>query len=722
MRRNLFFVLAGALVASACADFDLTEQDQPVTEEIGQTSKFLTTDNAIPDRYIVVLADNPTVSMADVRTQVQAAYPGDVTTNYQYALNGYAVGMSEAQARQLAADPAVKYVVEDGIVSINDTQTNATWGLDRIDQRDLPLDTTYTYNVDGTGVNAYILDTGILTSHTDFGGRAQVGTDTIGDGQNGIDCNGHGTHVAGTVGGTTWGVAKNVNLFAVRVLNCAGSGTWAQVIGGVDWVTGNAVLPAVANMSLGGGVNQALNDAVTNSVNAGIFYAVSAGNSNADACNFSPASTPNAVTVGSTDSSDARSSFSNFGTCVDIFGPGSSITSAWHTSDTATNTISGTSMSSPHIAGGAALYLGANPTATPADTEAALEDNASVDKISNVGTGSPNLLLYTLFIGDGGGDPPPTCNALSTTFASNNGQAGNMFDVEAINAISVDGFELNLRAGTWDLEIYHRAGSYVGHETNSASWTLVDTIGGVVSAGQDAATAVSLSSGVSIPAGATHSFYITSSNGTALRYTNGTSVGAVYAEDANLRIFEGLGKAHPFGASFSPRVWNGTINYSAASGGDLTSTFTSNNGQNGNMFDLVALNDITITGFDINMAAGTQTAEIYHRVGGYAGHETTSTSWALVGSTSVTSTASDVATPVPLTMSINANAGETHSFYVTLTSGSMRYTNGTSEGAVYAADDNAQILEGVGKAYPFGATFRPRVWNGTVHYDALTCQ
>lgn len=321
--------------------------------------------------------------------------------------------------------------------------------------------------------------------------------------------------------------------------------------------------------------------------------------------------------------------------------------------------------------------------------------------------------------------PPPGCNTLTTTFASNNGQSGNMFDLEAINAVSVAGFDVNLDPGTWNLEIYHRAGSYVGHETNAASWTLVTTATGVASAGTNLPTPVGLTSAVAIPAGQTHSFYITVTNGTSMNYTNGTAAGAVYADDGNIRLFEGLGKSYPFGSSYSPRVWNGSVNYSVASTGDLTTTFANNNAQNGNMFDIEALNDIRVTGFDANMRAGTHNVEIYHRVGSYVGHETNSASWTLVGSaTGVTSNGDGVATPVPVSLTIDATAGETHSFYVTSTGSTsyLNYTNGTSEGAVYAQDTNIAVHEGVGKRYPFGSTYRPRVWNGTVHYEAVSCQ
>jgi subtilisin family serine protease len=358
---------------------------------------------AIPGHYIVVFEDYAAgeageFSQADQLTDVLAsAYDVKVNKRFNKAVNGFAAEMTEAEALALSEDPRVRFVEEDQIVSLNATQTGATWGLDRIDQRARPLNGTYVYNYTGSGVRAYIIDTGIRTDHTQFGGRASVGYDAIGDGRNGQDCNGHGTHVAGTVGGSTYGVAKSVSLRAVRVLNCSGSGTNSGVIAGVDWVRANRQLPAVANMSLGGGASSALDTAVNNAINSGVTFVVAAGNSNANACNYSPARVAAAITVGSTTSTDARSSFSNYGTCVDIFAPGSSITSAWYTSTTATNTISGTSMASPHVAGAAALYLQANPGASNATVRNALVNGSTTNVVTNAGSGSPNRLLYTLF-------------------------------------------------------------------------------------------------------------------------------------------------------------------------------------------------------------------------------------------------------------------------------------------------------------------------------------
>jgi subtilisin family serine protease len=362
----------------------------------------------IAGSYIVVLREDAAAVAArpaEVAGAMAAAHGGSVTFVYEHALRGFAARLSGAGARALARDPRVLYVEHDAEVWASATQAGATWGLDRIDQGALPLSGTYTYDFDGNGVNAYVIDTGIRTTHQDFGGRAFGAFTSIADGRGTEDCNGHGTHVAGTVGGGTWGVAKSVTLWAVRVLNCAGSGTNAGVIAGVDWVTANHVPPAVANMSLGGGASAALDDAVRNSIAAGVTYAVAGGNSNRNACNYSPARVGEALTVGATTSSDARSSFSNFGACLDLFAPGSAITSAWLTTDAATNTISGTSMASPHVAGAAALYLHENPAAAPAEVEAALVAAATPGKVANAGSGSPNRLLFTLF--DDVVPPPP---------------------------------------------------------------------------------------------------------------------------------------------------------------------------------------------------------------------------------------------------------------------------------------------------------------------------
>ena len=401
MPRNLMaaILVAGGVGLGAC-----TESPTPVMPSAeNQLQGISASAQGADATYIIVFRDGVR-DVPGLARQLVAQGGGTLGHTYQSALKGFSASMPAAAVEGLRRNPNVELVEADQEMSIVTTQSNATWGLDRIDQRDLPLSTTYSYDVDGTGVRSYILDTGIRASHTGFGGRVSSGFTAINDGRGTEDCNGHGTHVAGTVGSATWGVAKNTALVAVRVLNCRGSGTTSGVIAGIDWVTANHLKPAVANMSLGGGASTALDNAVANAVAAGVTFVVAAGNSNANACNYSPARAPSAVTVGATTSSDARAAYSNYGSCLDIFAPGSGITSAWHTNNTATNTISGTSMASPHVAGAAALYLDDNPGASPAAVATALTGNATTGKVTGAGTGSPNRLL---FVGTGGGEPPP---------------------------------------------------------------------------------------------------------------------------------------------------------------------------------------------------------------------------------------------------------------------------------------------------------------------------
>jgi subtilisin family serine protease len=347
---------------------------------------------AIKDRYIVVLNDTANTSAAyDLATR----FGGTVTQAYGTAINGFTVNLSEKGAKRLAANPAVKTIEQDRTIALAaDTQPGATWGLDRIDQRTLPLTTTYTAPSTAATVTAYIIDTGVRLTHTEYAGRATSGYDFIDKDTDATDCQGHGTHVAGTVAGKTYGVAKQAKIVAVRVLGCDGSGSYSAIIAGVDWVTKNAVKPAVANMSLGGSASAALDTAVKNSIASGVTYAVAAGNENKDACTTSPARTPDAITVAATEANDARASYSNYGTCVDLFAPGSNIQSSIKTSDTATGKMSGTSMATPHVTGVAALYLAANPTWTPAQVRTAMVNDATPNKVTDP-KGAPNKLLYT---------------------------------------------------------------------------------------------------------------------------------------------------------------------------------------------------------------------------------------------------------------------------------------------------------------------------------------
>ncbi|GIJ49530.1 hypothetical protein Val02_64160 [Virgisporangium aliadipatigenens] len=392
LRRSGFLIAAAALAVAAGTPASAAPAEGTILDAGGAT--------AIADSYIVVLNDLA-VSSAGVQataTSLATQYNATVARTYQHALRGFAANMSADAARKLAADPTVRYVTQNHTVQASGTQApTPSWGLDRIDQRALPLNNSYTYPTLASTVRAYIVDTGINFGHNDFGGRAVSGRDTIDNDNDATDCQGHGTHVSGTVGGNTYGVAKGVTLVGVRVLNCSGSGTWDQVIAGIDWVTGDHDPGelAVANMSLGGGLNTALNQAVTNSIADGVTYGVAAGNENgSNACQVSPASTPNAITVGATTNTDARASYSNIGTCLDIFAPGSGITSAWIGGATNTNTISGTSMATPHVVGAAALVLAQNPSYTPAQVASKLSNDATPNVVTSPGTGSPNKLLY----------------------------------------------------------------------------------------------------------------------------------------------------------------------------------------------------------------------------------------------------------------------------------------------------------------------------------------
>jgi subtilisin family serine protease len=378
MKRSVILLLP--LVVAACSD-GRTDLVEPRPGEASLRA------SVAQQPYIVVL--NPGARALGVAAAA-AASPRFV---YSTVLNGFAADLNESQLNALRNNPNVAYIEPDGEASINSTtQAGATWGIDRIDQTNLPLNGTYTYGSGAATVHAYVIDTGIRTDHAEFGRRAQQVYNSAG-GKN-SDCNGHGTHVAGTIGGATHGVAKEVQLYGIKVLGCSGSGTWSGIIAGMDWVAANHRKPAVANMSLGGGRNQAVNDATARLMGAGVYVVVAAGNSNADACNYSPAATPGVMTVAASTNTDAKASYSNWGSCVNLYAPGSSITSAWHSSRTATNTISGTSMASPHVAGVAALYKATHGDAGQAAVTAWLESNASLNRVSGNGSTTPNRLLF----------------------------------------------------------------------------------------------------------------------------------------------------------------------------------------------------------------------------------------------------------------------------------------------------------------------------------------
>lgn len=387
MKRFIAPTLA-ALALAACSDAS-TGPVSPEALSTPQAPVYSRGASGIEGDYIVVFKADVTDALGKADQKI-AKHGAKAKYKYATAIKGFAATLSPGAVALLQADPDVAYIEQDGVMSINTTQSGVTWGIDRIDQRNLPLSGTYSYTATGTGVRAYIIDTGIETTHPQFGSRASAVYDAFGG--NGQDCNGHGTHVAGTVGSATYGVAKNVYLRAVRVLDCSGSGSNSGVIAGMDWVAANHIAPAVANMSLGGGYSSATNTSATNLSASGVFLAVAAGNSSADACNSSPSSAPGTVTVAASTSTDARASYSNYGGCVDIYAPGSSITSTWINGGT--NTISGTSMATPHVTGVAALYKATYGDAAWSTIRDWLSANATANVITGNVSGTPNKLLY----------------------------------------------------------------------------------------------------------------------------------------------------------------------------------------------------------------------------------------------------------------------------------------------------------------------------------------
>ncbi|MGY6588376.1 MAG: S8 family peptidase [Wenzhouxiangella sp.] len=473
--KTLSISLAGASLLATATSMALASPAAELATSQPAAAEFRHAARPIQGEYIVVLREEVAalaseadsragVPMVDaVASDMARAHGARVQETFSHVLRGFVVQADDRSLVRLLMDDRVAFIEENGKVSINQTtQPNATWGLDRIDQRDLPLSGTYTYDTTAPNVYTYIVDTGVRPTHNEFGNRVLSGFTSINDGRGSDDCNGHGTHVAGTVAGSVYGVAKNARIVPVRVLGCTGGGTNAGVIAGMDWIAANHVKPAVANMSLGGGASTATDNAVTNMRNAGVTVVVAAGNENQNACNVSPARAASAITVGSTTTNDTRSNFSNWGSCVDIFAPGSNITAAWHTSNTALNTISGTSMAAPHVAGVAALFLANNPNATPAQVENAVISNSSTGKLSGINTGSPNRLVYSRFGGGGGSpDPDPEPGELQNGVAVSNLSGGTGSEVFFTLDVpqGAENLVFQISGGTGDADLYVRRGS-----------------------------------------------------------------------------------------------------------------------------------------------------------------------------------------------------------------------------------------------------------------------
>jgi subtilisin family serine protease len=526
--RRLTLIAASAGILAACAD-----QPAPTAVSEPAPAPLLAAgpqDQSLRDRYIVVFKPSVRDVDATVDGLVREHGIGQVHYRYRAAIQGFAATLPPQALEGLRRSPLVEFIEADGLAYAIGTQSNPpSWGLDRVDQRDLPLNSSYGYQNEGQGVEAYILDTGIRYTHQEFvpAGRAVSGRDFVSNDAFSEDCHGHGTHVAGTVGGTTTGIAKQVKLFGVRVLDCSGSGSYSGITAAVDWVTqeklARPAVPMVGNMSLGGGKSTTLNSAVDNSVTKGVVWAVAAGNSNANACNYSPASAASALTVGATTSTDARASYSNYGSCLDVFAPGSSIYSSTYNSDNTYASWNGTSMASPHVAGVAALYLSANPTASAATANSAITGGATTGKVTSLGTGSPNRLLYSLLAG-GTVEPPSPPDAPTSLAAS----------AQSSSAILL----------TWTDNADNEDAYLVERSTDNNAFSQIASLG----AGTTAYTATGLS------AGTIYEFRVRASNaGGTSAYSNTASATTLTATVVGVTSLTGTS------ASVNGRFWRATV-------------------------------------------------------------------------------------------------------------------------------------------------------------------
>ncbi|MFK8137974.1 MAG: S8 family serine peptidase [Bdellovibrionales bacterium] len=462
--KTVYLILLISIIAIACAPEDL---EDPGLAEEGQYI-VVYRPSSVQDKVQSLGVQSMSIAVNAVVNDMSDKVGAIAVRSFSSTINAGVFRLTQAQLLKVKSDPQVAYVEPDHIISVNTIQQNPEWGLDRLDQQATEGDAIYEYSQGSGQVHAYVIDTGINIDHQEFEGRAVHGVDLVDQDSDSTDCNGHGTHVAGTIGGKTYGVAKNVKLVGIRALNCRGSGRYSDIIAGVEWVKENHIKPAVANMSLGGPSSQALEDAVDKAVQAGVVMVVAAGNSNRDACDSSPAKNVNSITVGASDQKDKRASFSNFGSCVDIFAPGVDIKSAWYDSNSVTKTIDGTSMAAPHVAGVVSLYLSKNPTASPLDAREAVVGSAVANAISD-NRGSANFLLNSQFLlvddGSGGGDEPPVKEEvvelkngdLIESIAGIPEIEPQLFKI--VSTESVEKIKIAISGGSGDADLYVKAGS-----------------------------------------------------------------------------------------------------------------------------------------------------------------------------------------------------------------------------------------------------------------------